>query len=384
MNVVASVPEVKSADTTDNITEIRETHTSELVIALCGPIGSPIHEVAKTFKKCLEEDFGYERAEILTLSKLIEKLKGPAPTGGTFKRIKYLIDEGDKLREEYGAGILAELAISEIALDRQKYKINDNSERFKPRRVCHIVDSIKNQQELDLLRLVYRDMVYLVGVYAPEPRRTKTLEQRGMSLSEIYTLVDRDSGEEIAPNALRCPVASCSASARLSGHGGPCRMPGIRALFPPAGIRSPSIPAPERRILSFDRYLSQGHPAASRRRWPSSQRPGNTPADRFHNASAALGRAMDGVAEAFEALGKVVGDDGRLMVDVKGVDTRACKAWRELLARMDEEFVVWSRTFRRVHGVGAGPAAPSASDFDNDDVDDRPADDDKDIFDAAE
>lgn len=56
---------------------------------------------------------------------------------------------------------------------------------------------------------------------------------------------------------------------------------------------------------------------------------------------------MGGIAAAFEALGKVLGDDGRPMVDVKGVDARDCKAWRELLDRMDEEFVVRSRTKAR-------------------------------------
>lgn len=180
----------------DNISEIKDTHTSELVIALCGPIGSPIHGVARTFKECLEKSFGYDYAKILTLSNQIEKHSGAAPSTSAYDRVKYLIDKGDELRAEHGAGLLAELAVSEIALDRHKFKENDQSERFQPRRVCHIIDSIKNQQELDLLRLVYRDMVYVVGVYAPQPLRTKALEQRGMSLSEIYTLIDRDSGEE--------------------------------------------------------------------------------------------------------------------------------------------------------------------------------------------
>jgi hypothetical protein len=190
-------PKIAGTVGIDNIAEIKDTHTSELVIALCGPIGSPIHGVAKTFKECLETDFGYDYAEILRLSQQIEKLGGAAPSGNAYERAKYLIDKGDELRSQYGAGLLAELAVSEIALDRQKYKKTDSSDRFEPRRVCHIIDSIKNQQELDLLRLVYRDMVYVVGVYTPQPRRTKTLEQRGMSLSEIYTLIDRDSGEEI-------------------------------------------------------------------------------------------------------------------------------------------------------------------------------------------
>ncbi|WP_342733911.1 anti-phage dCTP deaminase [Bradyrhizobium sp. B117] len=195
---VTSATKPAAVNKTDNIAEIKDTHTSQLVIALCGPIGSPIPDVAQAFKQCLEKNFGYDYAEILKLSRQIEKLSGPAPSGNAYERVKYLIDKGDELRGRHGAGVLAELAVSEIAFDRQKHKKNNEPQRFEPRRVCHIVDSIKNQQELDLLRLVYRDMVYVVGVYAPESLRTTSLQQKGMSLKQIYTLIDRDSGEEFA------------------------------------------------------------------------------------------------------------------------------------------------------------------------------------------
>jgi hypothetical protein len=82
-------------------------------------------------------------------------------------------------------------------------------------------------------------------------------------------------------------------------------------------------------------------------------RPGDTPTDRYLNAVGVLAAALDRVAAAFDSLGKVLGDDGRLMVDVKGVDSRNCVAWRELLGRIDEELIVWSRAYRRVNGVDA-------------------------------
>jgi deoxycytidylate deaminase len=41
-------------------------------------------------------------------------------------------------------------------------------------------------------------MLYFVGVYSPVPVREKNLLEMGMSLPEVYTLIDRDSGEEIA------------------------------------------------------------------------------------------------------------------------------------------------------------------------------------------
>jgi hypothetical protein len=64
----AAATKVAAASNINNLAEIKDTHTSELVIALCGPIGSPIHDVAKAFKECLEKSFGYDYAHILKLS----------------------------------------------------------------------------------------------------------------------------------------------------------------------------------------------------------------------------------------------------------------------------------------------------------------------------
>ena len=177
---------------------ILSSHTGELVIALCGPIGSPLHKVASALKSRLEDDFAYESCEIIRLSALIEKYGRKAPDQSRFGRIKALIDTGDELREKYGSGILAELAVNQIAIERNKAKAASGADRFLPRRVCHIIDSIKNQEELDVLRLVYRDMLYFVGVYSPLPARVITLEKEGIGQAEIFTLIDRDSGEELA------------------------------------------------------------------------------------------------------------------------------------------------------------------------------------------
>lgn len=175
---------------------LESTHTSELVIALCGPIGSPMHEVAEEIKEILLTDFLYEKCTVLRLSKLIEEhAKEAAPLSG-FARVDKLISLGNVLRKEHGASVLAELAINHIRLEREKHKESEGSERHIPKRICHIIDSIKNQEELELLRTVYRDMLYVVGVYSPLERREANLKKRGMEPSEIYKLIDRDSGEE--------------------------------------------------------------------------------------------------------------------------------------------------------------------------------------------
>lgn len=175
--------------------EVQSTHTPELVIALCGPIGSGHHTVAKLLDRLLTDQYGYQ-CEVIRLSKIIEQFKGGAPAA-RFERIQYLIDQGNEMRREFGRSILADIAISKIAAQRQKEKEAADSKKFQSRRFCHIIDSIKNQEELEALRLVYRDMLYVIGVFSPLPLREKALEKEGMELSQVYRLIDRDSGEEI-------------------------------------------------------------------------------------------------------------------------------------------------------------------------------------------
>lgn len=181
-------------------TTIAKTHTHELVIALCGPIGSPLHEVADSIEAILLDTFGYEQCTKIRLSALISeyaaKVSKEIPTKPGFKKIQAQIDVGDDLREKYGSSILAELAVNTIRLDRERHKISSGSAVYVPRRICHIIDSVKNQEELDLLRMVYREMLYVVGVFSPLEQREENLKRKGLDSAEVYQLIDRDSGEE--------------------------------------------------------------------------------------------------------------------------------------------------------------------------------------------
>ena len=182
------------------IAAIAATHTQEMVIALCGPIGSPMHGVAQTLKTMLEESFGYTTCNVIRLSQFIERyssnvgIKIPPPQG--FARINAQINAGNKLRANHGASILAEFAVNDIRLEREQHKAQQGASGYKTRRVCHIIDSIKNQDEMELLRLIYREMVYFVGVFVPLDVREANLRAKGLESGEVYRLFDRDSGEE--------------------------------------------------------------------------------------------------------------------------------------------------------------------------------------------
>jgi Deoxycytidylate deaminase len=193
---VGSSPDLLSKSSTTTTASVL---SDELLIALCGPVGSPIHKVASLFAAILTDRYGYEVKPSIRLSQLIQEHTESVPDKPMFERINRLIELGNNLRQQYGASVLADLAISKIALDREQAKEKSGVQRYEPkRRVCYIIDSIKNQEEYDALRQVYRDMLYFVGVYSPVPVREKNLLEMGMSLPEVYTLIDRDSGEEIA------------------------------------------------------------------------------------------------------------------------------------------------------------------------------------------
>ncbi len=117
-------------------------------------------------------------------------------------------------------------------------------------------------------------------------------------------------------------------------------------------------------MMINDVYLRGEFPPPGKARSP---RPGDTPDDHYHNRVGEFTAAVERLEQQFAAIGQVVGNDGRSLVEDRGVDSRLCTAWRDTLAKIDEELVVWSHKFRKVYGV----AAPSAV------VSDRPAGDDE-------
>jgi hypothetical protein len=89
------------------------------------------------------------------------------------------------------------------------------------------------------------------------------------------------------------------------------------------------------------------------------KRPGDTPIDHFENRIGDFSSAMDAVEKAFRAIGEVNGDDGRPLVETRGVDHRSAEVWRTLIRTMDDDLLVWSRSFKRAFGTGT-PKAQAA------------------------
>jgi hypothetical protein len=86
-----------------------------------------------------------------------------------------------------------------------------------------------------------------------------------------------------------------------------------------------------------------------------------------------LSKAIDEMQQAFAAISDVIADDGRPLVDSRGVDYRICSEWRDGLRKIDEELVIWGRTFKRAFGTESSPAPreDSLDGGDTDPIDDR-------------
>jgi len=156
-------------------------HSPELVFALCGPIGSPLHEVAEHLKAIMETECAYACGVIKLggfISKQFPEVNAPVRR---FERLQAKINCGNKYRERCGASVLVDLAIDKISTERG---VKDPERGYQPRRRCYIIDSIKNINELEALRAVYGETLHCIGVYAPIQVRVSQLAM-DMELSRM-------------------------------------------------------------------------------------------------------------------------------------------------------------------------------------------------------
>ncbi|WP_370175591.1 anti-phage dCTP deaminase [Leeuwenhoekiella palythoae] len=185
--------------------KVRKTLTAELFFGVCAPIGSLKLEVIERLKRIISEKYGYEVVP-LKLSDYIEEFKTSDYTPkkehtSAFSKLTYKIEEGNNIRRKYGNNsILTELAIQEIYLKRlEDNGVNDvndlNPTNIKSFRKCYIFDSIKNREELLLLRRIYTKNFFLFSIFSPLNERKKNLLEKDLSQSEVDYIVDRDDYE---------------------------------------------------------------------------------------------------------------------------------------------------------------------------------------------
>jgi deoxycytidylate deaminase len=184
----------KSKD--DPLNLIRERRSQELVIGLCGAVGSGV----KNLKETLEDQLGQHgyHVEHIRLSELIaatQSNKAELLSLKGFERYTKLQDLGDEIRERHGNSILAELAIRRITILRNASfgdSKTDPGTTKVTKKVAYIINQIKHPSEITLLREVYRNNFYLMGLLRTEEERRRNLKEEPMPDGDVATLIDRD------------------------------------------------------------------------------------------------------------------------------------------------------------------------------------------------
>jgi dephospho-CoA kinase len=162
--------------------DIKDRRSQELVFALVGPLGSGCTTVANELFEIFKNDYQYDTPKIITISDFIReglRKKGKTPPDrkdGLDGYISAMQTEGNQLRKSFGTTYLVEKAIEKIHTERKRLG-GFRDDHIIPKRIVYIIDSIKNLDEVDLLRSVYGESLILVGVFAPDSIRNKRLKE---------------------------------------------------------------------------------------------------------------------------------------------------------------------------------------------------------------
>jgi deoxycytidylate deaminase len=185
-----------------NITAI-SPHSEELVIGLVGYAGAGCSTVADKISILLSTN-GYEVFPIIKVSNLISSRypdaslpvipsDGPDKGKTALERSIALQNLGDRFRKEYGSYSTASLIVKEIISKRGKEQAGEKKRAF-------IIDSLKHQAEVELLRSVYDQSFRLVAVHSERTTRESRLcgnptsgaKYAGATENKVKEFMERD------------------------------------------------------------------------------------------------------------------------------------------------------------------------------------------------
>lgn len=203
MNAVVKAVASNAAQKTSNSNaseELKGRQSQELVFGLSGPVGSGIQFVSNSLEAELAAR-GYEVVHIKVSAELEaeatrQSINPSAPSEGPeeFKRIWRLQDLGNALRDKLGEDIGAQLAIRAISTDRTARHPGKDIHEITPGRVAYVVDQLKHPREVQLLKSVYGNLFYLLGVLSGYERRKSNLVAK-MTADFAERLIHRDRSE---------------------------------------------------------------------------------------------------------------------------------------------------------------------------------------------
>lgn len=198
---IVSAPDIFPGESNAPIAKsIEDRLSQELIIALVGPVGSGVSTAAAYIRDMLVQTFAYDVAPIIKPSSIIKseavRVGDNIPEELPFDQyILRMQDAGNSLRERFGGDYLAEKIVETIYTYRNKHGGYTASGVVIPGRRAYIIDSLKNPDELDLLKQIYGETLCVIGVFAPDAQRKKRLTDAQVPADQINAIIDRDQGE---------------------------------------------------------------------------------------------------------------------------------------------------------------------------------------------
>lgn len=198
MNAQLSPGSATANKTGTDVTKLLKGRASqEFVIGVMGAVGCGLPRIVTEFDEQLQKlDYKVVRIKVSEfISIQIDKGTVTIPTGDTSNRFLKYQSGGNELRRLFGNEIMAEYAVSQIGRHRLVIDPELKDLAKEPPRVAYIIDQIKHPAEVELLRTIYRNNFYLVGVMSLEANRKTRLTDDGLRPAVIEAIVSRDRKE---------------------------------------------------------------------------------------------------------------------------------------------------------------------------------------------
>jgi len=154
------------------------TPRPEIVIGLVGAVGTDLYMVADLLA-AIVRSFGYRVENVISLSGLLSDVARPIalPQNPRESYIDARMTAGNDLRRELKHGdALTQLAIAEIMRRRRAAQNAAGTLHDQPpEAVAYVLRSLKHQEEIALLREIYRERFLCISAHAPRDERIKRL-----------------------------------------------------------------------------------------------------------------------------------------------------------------------------------------------------------------
>jgi deoxycytidylate deaminase len=198
MSAIPLKRETPSKEANDSIIEVLRTRASkEFVLGLMGAVGCGLPRVVTGFETALQ-NLGYivVRIKISTfIADQIQQGKVSISPAETANRYLSYQSAGNQLRQTYGNDVMAKYVVNQISRNRIAQSPGSAELASEVPRIAYIVDQIKHPSEIALLRTVYRNNFYLVGVMSLEENRESRLKDEGFAQLIIEKIIRRDRKE---------------------------------------------------------------------------------------------------------------------------------------------------------------------------------------------